>query len=104
MALQLGNLRDALKEAGASDESARLAAEEVAAYESKLASIEQRLANLDRQFAELRAQFVELRSYVDLQLAAVRSDIRLLRWMTGTLGGVIVAFQVAIFLKLFVHG
>ena len=38
------------------------------------------------------------------QLAAVRTDIRLLRWMTGTLGGLILAFQIAAFLKLFVHG
>lgn len=33
MALQLGALRDALRQAGASDELAREAAEEVAAYE-----------------------------------------------------------------------
>ena len=43
MALQLGVLRDALVEAGASADSARRASEEVASYESRLAGIEARL-------------------------------------------------------------
>jgi hypothetical protein len=43
MALQLGALRDALIEAGASPEKASKAAEELAAYENRLANIESRL-------------------------------------------------------------
>jgi hypothetical protein len=43
MALQLGALREALIEAGASSEKANQAAEEVASYENRLASIEGRL-------------------------------------------------------------
>jgi hypothetical protein len=43
MALQLGALREALIEAGASPEKAAKAAEEVASYENRLASIEGRL-------------------------------------------------------------
>lgn len=43
MALQLGALREALLEAGASDEKAQRAAEEVATYESRLASIDKQL-------------------------------------------------------------
>lgn len=46
MALQLGALRDALIDAGASDENARKAAEEVAVYDSRLAAIDTRLAVL----------------------------------------------------------
>lgn len=46
MALQLGALREALLEAGASDEKAQRAAEEVATYESRLASIDSRLGVL----------------------------------------------------------
>ena len=44
MALQLGALRDALIEAGASSEKADRAAEELASYENRLAGIETRLA------------------------------------------------------------
>jgi hypothetical protein len=43
MALQLGYLRDALIEAGASTASADRAAEEVASYENRLAGIERKL-------------------------------------------------------------
>ena len=47
MALQLGALRDALIEAGASPEKAANAAEEVASYENRLAGIENKLTALD---------------------------------------------------------
>ena len=46
MALQLGALREALVEAGASPEKAARAAEEVASYENRLAGIESRLSVL----------------------------------------------------------
>ena len=46
MALQLGALRDALLEAGASEDKARKAAEELAGYESRPAAIDARLSVL----------------------------------------------------------
>jgi hypothetical protein len=46
MALQLGALRDALIEAGATKEKADAAAEELAGYEIRLAGIDKRLAIL----------------------------------------------------------
>jgi len=46
MPLQLGALRDALLEAGASEESARKASEEAASYETRLSAIDTRLAVL----------------------------------------------------------
>lgn len=46
MALQLGALRDALIDAGASEAKADRAAEELAGYENRLASIDTRLAVL----------------------------------------------------------
>lgn len=46
MALQLGALREALLEAGASAEKADKAAEEAAGYEARLAAIDTRLTLL----------------------------------------------------------
>jgi hypothetical protein len=46
MALQLGALREALIEAGATGDKASKAAEEVAGYENRLASIDTRLTVL----------------------------------------------------------
>jgi hypothetical protein len=57
MALQLGALREALIDAGASPEKATKAAEEVASY--------------------------------DTQLAGLRADVALLKWMVGGLYGVL---------------
>jgi hypothetical protein len=46
MALQLGALREALIEGGASPEKADKAAEEVAAYENRLANLETKISIL----------------------------------------------------------
>jgi hypothetical protein len=46
MALQLGALREALLDAGASPDKANKAAEELASYETRLAGIETKLAVL----------------------------------------------------------
>ena len=67
MALQLGALREALIEAGASTEKADKAAEEVASYENRLAGIETKLASLDGR-------------------------ANLLTWMVGGLYGVLAVF------------
>lgn len=101
MALQLGNLRDALIEAGASEEKARLASEEVAAYENRLVSIGKQLAELrayvDRRFAELQAELGLVRAELSAELGGLRREFRLL-------GGFIIALLVPILVKLFVHG
>lgn len=55
MALQLGALRAALRDAGASDELADRASEELAGYDSRLASIEYRLSLLQWQVGFLIA-------------------------------------------------
>lgn len=57
MALQLGALRDALREAGASDAMADRAAEELAGYENRLAGVELRLAVLMVMVGGLYAMF-----------------------------------------------
>lgn len=73
MAMQLGALRDALMNPG--DEArANRAAEEVAAY--------------DGQFAAIK-----------VDLAAIRGEQTLMKWMLAT----VLAISLAIALKLFVH-
>jgi hypothetical protein len=47
MALQLGALRDALLDAGASPEKAEKATEELAAYENRLGGIETKIEQLN---------------------------------------------------------
>jgi hypothetical protein len=47
MALQLGSLRDALLDAGASPEKADRAAEEAAGYENRFDAVDRRLGELD---------------------------------------------------------
>ncbi|MDE0145191.1 MAG: hypothetical protein OXL95_04915 [Nitrospira sp.] len=47
MAVMLAKTYEALKDAGASDDKAREAAEEIAGFESRLASIENRLIRVE---------------------------------------------------------
>jgi hypothetical protein len=74
MAIQLGALRDALMDAGASPESAAKAAEEVAAYESGF-------------------------TYIKIDLAAIRGEQTLMMWMLAT----VLAINITIALRLFIH-
>ena len=92
MALQLGALRDALIEAGASDARAQRAAEELAGYEREFAGIR---GDMQQGFAKVDQQFAK----VDQQFAVVRGDINLLRWMAGAN----FALTLAVFVKLFIH-
>jgi hypothetical protein len=46
MAMMMGNLYSALKQAGADEDNARKAAEEVATYDSRMSTIENRLSVL----------------------------------------------------------
>ncbi len=93
MALQLGALNQALRQAGVDDDLARQAAEEVAAYDSRLAVTE-------RQIAELRAhmdqRFTDLRA--DLE---VRFEARFTR--LSTLLTVLIALVIAVLVKQFFH-
>ena len=85
MALQLGNLRDALRDAGASEASARNAAEEVT-YEKRLVAIE-------RQIGQLRA-------CLELGFEDLEGRVSLLTWMVG----LVIPLQATACIKLFIHG
>lgn len=85
MALQLGALREALIDAGASPETASRAAEELAGHE--------------REFTGLRADMTAGFARVDQAFAKVQGDINLLRWMVGAN----FALTLAVFVKLFIH-
>ena len=83
--MQLGALRDALIDAGASDAKAERAAEKLAGYE--------------REFSGIRSEMQQGFAKVGQEFAAVRGDINLLRWMVGAN----FALTVAVFVKLFIH-
>lgn len=83
MALQLGALRDALIDAGASEEKAQRAAEELAAYQS--------------EFTALRDDMRDGFGKVDQEFATVRGDINLLRWMIGANFALTLAILASIF-------
>lgn len=54
MALMMSGLYDALLDAGASEDKARKAAEEAAAYETRLSSIDAKLDRLDSRMTLLQ--------------------------------------------------
>lgn len=83
MALRLGALADALESAGASDDVARAAAGEVAAYEN-------RLSGSERQIGELRGQITELRAYVDQRFTHIEDRLNLLPRVVGSSGTALV--------------
>jgi hypothetical protein len=91
MTTMIAELYDALLAAGSPEDKARKAAEAMAgyeAYEGRFVRIEADIAELKRGIAELKRDVVEL-----------KRDNLLMKWMLGF----VLAFQVTIFLKLFLH-
>ncbi len=72
MALQLGALRNALIEAGATQATADKAAEEVAGYEREFSSLH---TEMERNRAEFALEFVSFRADVAREFSAVRSEL-----------------------------
>ena len=82
MSTMLVELYDALKEAGASEEKARAAAESLVLGNDRLERIEEhtgRLPKMQEQIGDTREDIVRL----DKELAVVKAQIDLLRWMNG---------------------
>jgi len=88
MSMMIAEVYDALKEAGASDEKARKAAVAVATHDQRSAAIEARLVALEAKVNVLGAR-----------LEAIAHELTIHRWVLG----IIIALQVAILIKLFVH-
>jgi len=79
MALQLGALRDALLDAGATEAKAALAAEELAGYENRFDGLERRLDQVEHKVDGLRGEmnqgFGELRGDMDTRFAAFNGEM-----------------------------
>jgi len=71
MTTMIAELYDALKEAGASEEKARRAAEAIAGYETQFTAIRQDIANI--------------RTELKHDIARINGRINTLTWMAGTL-------------------
>jgi hypothetical protein len=91
MTTMIAELYDALVAAGSPDDKARKAAEAMAGYEA----YEQRFVRVEADIAQLKSDVAELKRDV----AELKRDSLLMKWMLGF----VLAFQVAIALKLFLH-
>jgi predicted RNase H-like nuclease (RuvC/YqgF family) len=105
MTTMIAEVYDALIAAGSPEDKARKAAEAVAdfeTYEPRFVRIETSLSNLERDVGELKRDVAELKhtiSGIDGRLAGLRGEVLLLKWLMGF----ILAFQAALFFKLFLH-
>jgi hypothetical protein len=96
MSTMLVELYDALKEAGASEEKARAAAGSLVLGHDRLERIEEhtgRLPRMQEQNDDTREDIVRL----DKELAVVKAQIDLLKWMNG----IVIAGLLALIIKTF---
>lgn len=82
MTTMVAEVYDALREAGASEEKARRAAEALAQYDDRFGRIDSRLAGIEGRLTGMDAR------------------LSMLQWAVGLL----IALQIAVAVKLFVHG
>jgi predicted RNase H-like nuclease (RuvC/YqgF family) len=105
MTTMIAELYDALIAAGSPEDKARKAAEAMAgyeAYEGRFIRIEADIGELKRDVGELKRDVAELkRDVAELKrdVAELKRDNLLMKWMLGF----VLAFQAAIFFKLFLH-
>jgi phage-related minor tail protein len=105
MTTMIAELYDALIAAGSPDDKARKAAEAMAGFEA----YDQRLGRIEADIGELKRDVVDLRRAVsgveqqiaglDRRVSGLAGDALLLKWMLGF----VLAFQVALLMKLFLH-
>lgn len=98
MTTMIAELYDALIAAGSPEDKARKAAEAMAgfeAYEGRFIRIEADIGELKRDVAEVKRDVAELKRDV----AELKRDNFLVKWMVGF----VLAFQLAIFAKLFLQ-
>jgi hypothetical protein len=96
MSTMLLEIYDALKEAGASEEKARAAAESLVLGRDRLDRIEEhtgRLPKIEDQIDHARADIARL----DREVAVVKAQIDLLKWMNG----IVIAGVLALIIKTF---
>ncbi len=91
MTTMIAELYDALLAAGSPEDKARKAAEAMAGYET----YEGRFTRIEADIGELKRDVAEL----NRRVGSVERALLLLKWMVGF----VLAFQVAISVKLFLH-
>ena len=89
MTTMLIELYDALREAGASDEKARAAAESLVLDRHRLERIEEQTSKLPKIEGDI--------ARLDRELAVVKAQIDLLKWMNG----IVIAGVMALIIKTF---
>jgi hypothetical protein len=89
MSTMLVELYDALKEAGASEEKARAAAESLVIGHDRLERIEEHTVKIPKIEDDL--------ARLDRELAVVKAQIDLLKWMNG----IVIAGVIALIIKTF---
>ncbi len=91
MTTMIAELYDALIAAGSPEDKARKAAEAMTGFDV----YEQRFVRVEADIAELKHDVADLKRDV----AELKRDSLLMKWMLGF----VLAFQVAMFIKLFLH-
>jgi len=105
MTTMIAELYDALIAAGSPEDKARKAAEAMAgyeAYEGRFIRIQADIGELKRDVADINRDMGDLKrdvSGIEGRLSGLKGDVLLLKWMLGF----VLAFQVALFIKLFLH-
>lgn len=83
MAIMLAKTYAAFKAAGAPEQDAVAAAEELADYENRLTSIDNRLAAMEGRFAAVEARVTSLESALTQFRADVNTRFTMLTWAVG---------------------
>lgn len=83
MTTMISELYDALKEAGASEEKAKAAAQAIADYERHFVRIESKLDSVDSEIKVVRSEIKTTRTDLEAELKAVKTELNVIKWLVG---------------------
>lgn len=79
----IAELYDALKEAGASEEKAKAAAQAIADYERHFVHIESKLDSIDSEIKVVKSEIKIVRTDLEAEIKAVKTELSIVKWLVG---------------------
>ncbi len=83
MTTMIAELYDALKEAGASEEKAKAAAQAIADYESHFVHIKSKLDSIDSEIKVVKSEIKIVRTDLEAEIKAVKTELSIVKWLVG---------------------
>jgi predicted nucleic acid-binding Zn-ribbon protein len=90
-------LYDALKEAGASEEKAKAAAQAIADYEKHFVRMESKLDSIESEIKVVKSEIKSVKTEFESEIKVVKAELGIIKWLVG----LVIAGIISLIIKAF---